>query len=198
MTISATATGVLITGPENPISSIDITDPDGNLKTLDMSLINNSGMSLIEADTGYTLDLLGFGAFGGSSAFVDPDAKPIDLIKNNVTIKAGYNASFGLVQVSGVLYQNRDGLIKVQLDNGATDPSELSDIRFGLFTLSSDTPLISAELDNGIITDSDYIYIVLQSSYMVMAGRHYIEIAINNGAKSHLVSGYIAVAESRL
>jgi len=70
MTISATATGLAIAGPENPISSIVITDLDGNIGTLDMSLINNSGMGLIEADTGYTLSLSGF--FNGQNAFVDP------------------------------------------------------------------------------------------------------------------------------
>jgi len=74
MTISATSTGVAITGPESQISTIVITDPDGNESILNMGLVNSSGMSLIEADTGYTLNLLGFGAFGGYAAFVDPFA----------------------------------------------------------------------------------------------------------------------------
>lgn len=70
MTISITDTGLAIAGHENPISSIVITDPDGNIGTLDMSLVTQSGMSLIEADTGYTLNLLGF--FNGFTAFVGP------------------------------------------------------------------------------------------------------------------------------
>ena len=72
MTISTTTTGIKINGPESPISSIVIADPDGDIQNLDMSLVNNSGMSLIEAGTGYTLTLNGF--FNGANAFVDPFA----------------------------------------------------------------------------------------------------------------------------
>jgi hypothetical protein len=198
MTISATSTGVLIAGPENPISSILITDPDGNESTLNMGLVNSRGMDNIIAGTLYDLELLGFGAFGGISAFVDPNAVAVELIKNNVTINAGYNAAFGLVQVSGVLYQNRDGLIKVQLDNGATDPSELSDIRFGLFDLGADTLLLSADLNSGITTDNELIYITLPAIDLIMVGSFYLELVINNGATNQLISCYIKIVDSRL
>jgi uncharacterized protein YmfQ (DUF2313 family) len=60
MTISATETALVITGPEDRIGSVVITDFNGNAKTLDMSLANNEGMSAIEGDTGYTLTLSGF------------------------------------------------------------------------------------------------------------------------------------------
>jgi hypothetical protein len=60
MTILATETGLLITGPESLISSVTITDFAGVAGVLDMSLANNEGMEAIEADTGYTLTLFGF------------------------------------------------------------------------------------------------------------------------------------------
>lgn len=60
MTISATETGVLITGPEGLISSVVITDFGGTAGTLDMSLANRDGLTAIEAGTGYTLTLSGF------------------------------------------------------------------------------------------------------------------------------------------
>jgi hypothetical protein len=60
MTISATENSIVITGPEERVSSIVITDFSGNAETLDMSLANNEGLAAIEADTGYTLTLLGF------------------------------------------------------------------------------------------------------------------------------------------
>jgi hypothetical protein len=74
MTISATETGTKITGDdETPveISTIEITDPDTDeTSTLDMSLVNSSGMDDITAGTDYTLALDGF--FNGFTAFVDP------------------------------------------------------------------------------------------------------------------------------
>jgi uncharacterized protein YmfQ (DUF2313 family) len=60
MTISATETELVITGPERRIRSVLITNFDGNAETLDMSLANNEGMAAIEAGTGYTLTLSGF------------------------------------------------------------------------------------------------------------------------------------------
>lgn len=75
MTISITTTGIALTGPLDPISSIDITDPDGITKTLNMGLISSTGMDAIVADTDYTLQLSGF--FNGLLAFVDPNAATI-------------------------------------------------------------------------------------------------------------------------
>jgi uncharacterized protein YmfQ (DUF2313 family) len=60
VTISATETALLITGPEGRISSVIITEFSGNAETLDMSLANSAGLAAIEADTGYTLTLSGF------------------------------------------------------------------------------------------------------------------------------------------
>jgi hypothetical protein len=60
MTISATETALVITGPEDRIGSVVITDFNGNAETLNMSLANNEGMGAIEGDTGYTLTLSGF------------------------------------------------------------------------------------------------------------------------------------------
>ena len=74
MTITATSTGLAIAGPESPISTIVITDPDGNESVLNMGLVNSMGMDNIIAGTSYELELLGFGAFGGYAAFIDPDA----------------------------------------------------------------------------------------------------------------------------
>ena len=73
MNISISGTDVLIDGT-TPIliSSIEITDPDDNESTLNMGLVNSRGMDNIIAGTPYELELLGFGAFGGYYAFVDP------------------------------------------------------------------------------------------------------------------------------
>jgi uncharacterized protein YmfQ (DUF2313 family) len=60
MTISATETSLVITGPESRIGSVTITTFLGNVGVLDMSLATNEGLSAIEADTGYTLTLAGF------------------------------------------------------------------------------------------------------------------------------------------
>jgi hypothetical protein len=98
MPISATATGVVITGPESPISTIVITDPDGNESVLNMGLVNSRGMDNIIAGTSYELELSGFGAFGGYAAFVDPNAatiKPLgklDFILNNPVVN-GYRTT---------------------------------------------------------------------------------------------------------
>ena len=98
MTITATSTGVAIAGPESPISSIVITDPNGNETTLNMGLVNSRGMDAIIAGTPYELELLGFGAFGGYAAFVDPNSatiKPLgklDFILNN-TVVNGYRTT---------------------------------------------------------------------------------------------------------
>lgn len=86
MTISVTATGVAIAGPENPISSIVITVPDGNESVLNMGLVNSRGMDNIIAGTPYELDLLGFGAFGGYYAFVDPNAESIIVISDETNL----------------------------------------------------------------------------------------------------------------
>jgi len=202
MTISATSTGVLITGAENPISSIVITNPDGIIGTLDMSLVTQSGMSLIEADTGYALDLLGFGAFGGYAAFVDPDAISVDDIKNNIIINAMLNNQVGstssVFSSSGKLYKNRDGLIKVSIDYGATDPSELVSIEFGLFSPNSKTPVLTYSLSDSISVDTDFIYIAIPDTDLTFSGRCYIEIIVDTGAKSQLLKSYINVVDTRL
>ena len=60
MTISITDTGLAIAGPESPISTIVITDPDGNESVLNMGLVNSRGMDNIIAGTPYELELLGY------------------------------------------------------------------------------------------------------------------------------------------
>jgi len=89
MTISTTLTGLAIAGPESPISTIVITDPDGNESTLNMGLVNSRGMDNIIAGTPYELELTGFGAFGGFGAFVDPDAL------TSLTVLCGIKTVFG-------------------------------------------------------------------------------------------------------
>jgi hypothetical protein len=191
MNISTTSTGFALTGPLYPISSIEITDPAGNTKTLNMSLVTTSGMGAIVAGTGYTLALNGF--WRNDYAFVDPNASPIDSIKNIVVINAWLNTTVANPKTSivGNLYKGRDGLIKISLDNGETNPSALESIDFG-------TASLLADLNAGITVDSNYIYIVLAAEKMQLIGKCRIEIAVNNGARSQLFTGFINVIDTLL
>jgi hypothetical protein len=200
MTISATTTGIQITGSTPiSISSIVITD-DTTTTTLDMNLSTKSGMDAIVAGTSYTLQLSGF--FNGSLAFVDPNAMLVDDIKNNIIINAMLNNQVGstssVFSSSGKLYKNRDGLIKVSIDYGSTDPNDLVAIDFGLFTPNSKTPILTYSLADSISVDTNFIYIAIPDTDLTFSGRCYVEIVVDTGAKSQLLKSYINVVDTRL
>lgn len=197
MTITATETGIKITGsPQVSISSVVITDDNDVESTLDMSDISSDGLESIYGVTDYKMSLDGI--FNGFSAFVDLNLTPADLIKNVITVDCGFNDNSRAVNINGAWYQGSDGLIKIELDGGETNPSELTEVTFGLFTLSGSEPLVSADLLNGVTTDNQFIYVVIDADELSMFGKHYIGITVNNGAKTHLASGYITIEKSRL
>jgi hypothetical protein len=158
MTISVTDTGFIIAGPENPISAIVINDLDGNIYTLNMSLVNSRGMDAIFAGTSYTGEIMGF--WNNTDAFIDPAAE--QLFMTSITSRFDGVQIYQAFDANGQdkIYQNSDNIFVTQVTDqvsGETiDPNDFSNAEYILAKRKN--VLVKKTLDDGIsIANSMFI-----------------------------------------
>lgn len=98
----------------------------------------------------------------------------------------------------GNLFRLRRGKLIISFDEGSTDASIYSQIKFGIFPIGIGDALVSKELESGIEVVDGKLEISISAVELDFSGKHYFEVFVASTTSANLISGYLNVVDTRI